>query len=338
MQDYIHIVLPLAFAVIIAFGIFVYVMLDGFDLGLGILFLAAPSHAARDAMMRSVAPVWDGNETWLVLGGAALFAAFPLAYAVILPALYLPLVLMLLGLILRGVAFEFRFKAERSRRLWDWAFAGGSILAAAMQGLALGAFVQGFPVIDRQYAGGPFDWLSPFAVLTAFALVSGYSLLACGWLIMKADGELLDWAYDQAERALVAVVGFILVVSIWTPLQNADVAGRWFSWPNIVMFSPVPIVTAIATLALYRALRLRSTYQPFALAVALFVLCYTGIAVSYFPYIIPPDITIWQAAAAPESQAFLLYGLIPILPIILGYTVWTYYVFRGRVREGEGYH
>jgi cytochrome bd ubiquinol oxidase subunit II len=338
MQDYVPIILPLVFAVIIAFGIFVYVMLDGFDLGLGILFLAAPSHAARDTMMRSVAPVWDGNETWLVLGGAALFAAFPLAYAVILPALYLPLILMLIGLILRGVAFEFRFKAERSRRLWDWAFAGGSILAAAMQGIALGAFVQGFPVVDRQYAGGSFDWLTPFSALTAFALLAGYALLACGWLIMKTEGDLLDWAYGQAERMLVVVFGFIIVVSIWTPLENADVAARWFGWPNIVMVSPVPIVTAVVTLALYRALRLRLVYQPFALAVALFILAYTGVAVSLFPYIIPPRVTIWEAAAAPESQLFLLYGLIPILPMILGYTAWTYYVFRGRVREGEGYH
>src|SRR5262245_21913449 len=200
MQDYLVVILPLAWAVVIAFGIFVYVMLDGFDLGLGILFLAAPSHAARDTMMRSVAPVWDGNETWLVLGGAALFAAFPLAYAVILPALYLPLILMLIGLILRGVAFEFRFKAERSRRAWDWAFAGGSILATFMQGIVLGAFVQGFVVVDRQHAGGPFDWLTPFSVLTAFALIAGYTLLACGWLIMKTEGELLDWAYVQAER------------------------------------------------------------------------------------------------------------------------------------------
>jgi cytochrome d ubiquinol oxidase subunit II len=338
MQDYLVIILPLVWAVVIAFGIFVYVLLDGFDLGLGLLFLAAPSHAARDTMMRSVAPVWDGNETWLVLGGAALFAAFPLAYAVILPALYLPLVLMLIGLILRGVAFEFRFKADTSRFLWDWAFAGGSLLATAMQGLALGAFIQGFAVADRHYAGGAFDWLTPFSILTGFALIAGYTLLACGWLIMKTEGELLDWAYGQAERALVTLVGFILVVSLWTPLQNAVVAVRWFSWPNIVMFSPVPVVTAAVVVALHRALRRRRTYLPFALTAALFVLSYTGIAVSFFPYIIPPDITIWQAASPPETQSFLLVGLVPILPIILGYTAWNYYVFRGRVREGDGYH
>jgi cytochrome d ubiquinol oxidase subunit II len=338
MQDYIVVILPLVWAVVIAFGIFVYVLLDGFDLGLGLLFLAAPSHEARDTMMRSVAPVWDGNETWLVLGGAALFAAFPLAYAVILPALYLPLVLMLIGLILRGVAFEFRFKADSSRFLWDWAFAGGSLLATAMQGIALGAFIQGFAVADRHYAGGAFDWLTPFSVVTALALVAGYALLACGWLIMKTEGALLAWAYAQAKRALLAVVIFIAVVSLWTPLQNEEVAGRWFGWPNIVMFSPVPIVTVAAVAALYRALQLQRTYLPFLLAAVLFVLSYTGIAVSFFPYIIPPDITIWEAASPPETQRFLLVGLVPILPIILGYTCWNYYVFRGRVREGDGYH
>jgi len=338
MQDYLVIILPLVWAVVIAFGIFVYVLLDGFDLGLGVLFLAAPSHEARDRMMRSVAPVWDGNETWLVLGGAALFAAFPLAYAVILPALYLPLVLMLIGLILRGVAFEFRFKADSSRFLWDWAFAGGSLLATLMQGIALGAFIQGFAVADRRYAGGAFDWLTPFSVLTALALVAGYVLLGCGWLIMKTEGELLEWAHGQAKRALVAVVLFVLVVSLWTPLQNGEVATRWFSWPNIVMFSPVPIVTAAVVGALYRALQLRRVYLPFLLTAALFVLSYAGIAVSFFPYIIPPDVTIWQAASPPETQRFLLVGLIPILPVILGYTCWNYYVFRGRVREGDGYH
>jgi len=338
MTEHLPIILPLAWAAIIAFGIFLYVLLDGFDLGLGILFLAAPSHRDRDTMMNSVAPVWDGNETWLVLGGAGLLAAFPLAYAVILPALYLPLMLMLIGLILRGVAFEFRFKAETSRRLWDLAFAGGSILAAFMQGLALGAFVQGFVVEGRAFAGGAFDWLTPFSVLTGFALLAGYMLLACGWLIMKTEGELQAWAYGRAERTLVAVVGCIVAVSLWTPLQNAEVAARWFGWPNIIMVSPVPLITAATAVGLWRAIAARSTYLPFLLTVALFVLGYTGIAVSFFPYIIPPDITIWQAAAAPDSQLFLLYGLIPVLPLILAYTAYGYYVFRGKVRDGEGYH
>jgi cytochrome d ubiquinol oxidase subunit II len=338
MQDYLVVILPLVWAVVIAFGIFVYVLLDGFDLGLGLLFLAAPSHAARDTMMRSVAPVWDGNETWLVLGGAALFAAFPLAYAVILPALYLPLVLMLIGLILRGVAFEFRFKADSSRFLWDWAFAGGSLLATAMQGIALGVFIQGFAVVDRHYAGGAFDWLTPFSILTAFALVAGYTLLACGWLIMKTGGRAaglglrpgrararhgrrlrprrqhLDAAAERrCGRALVQLA------------QHPDVlagahrhrGGRGGALPRV---APAPRLL------------------PFALTAALFVLSYTGIAVSLFPYIIPPDITIWHAASPPETQSFLLVGLVPILPIILGYTLWNYYVFRGRVRESDGYH
>lgn len=338
MQDYVPIILPLAWAGIIAFGIFVYVLLDGFDLGLGVLFPWAPSDRARDTMMQSVAPVWDGNETWLVLGGAALFAAFPLAYAVILPALYLPLTLMLMGLILRGVAFEFRFKAETSRFWWDWSFAGGSLLATFMQGVVLGAFIQGFAVAERQFSGGPFDWLTPFSLVTGCALVAGYALLACGWLIMKTDGPLLDWAYVRGRRALLAVALFIVAVSLWTPLHNADVAARWFGWPQLIMVAPVPVITGMTILALLRALRPPHAYLPFLLTVALFVLCYTGIAVSFFPYIIPPDITIWQAAAAPGSQLFLLYGLVPILPIVLGYTAWNYYVFRGRVREGEGYH
>jgi cytochrome d ubiquinol oxidase subunit II len=245
---------------------------------------------------------------------------------------------MLIGLILRGVAFEFRFKAERSRHWWDLAFTGGSILATFMQGVMLGAFIQGFAVEGRAFAGGPFDWLTPFSVLTGFGLIAGYTLLACGWLIMKTEGHLLDWAYAEAKRALVTVAGFVLVVSAWTPLLNADVAARWFGWPTIVMVSPVPIIAAAAVYGLHRAIEARNVYLPFLLSVALFVLAYTGIAVSFFPYIIPPRITIWQAAAAPESQLFLLYGLVPILPIIFAYTAYNYYVFRGKVREGEGYH
>ncbi len=338
MADYAPIILPVVFAVIIAFGIFMYVLLDGFDLGIGVLFLAAPSDAARDVMMNSVAPIWDGNETWLVLGGAALLAAFPLAYAVVLPALYLPVILMLMGLILRGVAFEFRFKADSSRPLWDFAFAGGSMLATFMQGVILGAYVLGFPVVGRQFAGGPFDWLTPFSLLTGFALIAGYALLGCCWLIIKTDGRLLSWAYWQARRALFAVAGFIVAVSLWTPFLNPDVAARWFGWPNMIMVSPVPIITVAAAYGLYRAIEARSVYLPFALAVALFLLCFSGIAVSFFPYIIPPATTIWEASAAPESQIFLLYGLVPMLPIILGYTAYTYYVFRGKVRGGEGYH
>lgn len=337
MTEYLHVILPLVWAAILAFAVFLYVLLDGFDLGLGALFLAAPSHRSRNAMMDSVAPYWDGNETWLVLGGGGLLAAFPLAYAVMLPALYLPIILMLVGLILRGVAFEFRYKADTSRWMWDWAFAGGSTLAALMQGMALGAFVQGFRVENDAYAGGPFDWLTPFSVVTAFALLSGYILLAAGWMIMKGDEELRDWGYRVGRYALIAVAAFIVIFSLWTPLLHEEIAARWFSPGNMVMLSPVPILTGLAVIGVWYALNNRWQHLPFVLSVAIFMLCYTGLAVSLFPFIIPPDTTIWEAAAAPESQLFMLYGAIPLLPIILGYTAYSYYSL-WHVKDHSAYH
>jgi cytochrome bd ubiquinol oxidase subunit II len=337
MTEFLPVILPLVWAAILAFAVFLYVLLGGYDLGLGVLFPVAPSDKDRDAMMASVAPFWDGNETWLVLGGGGLLAAFPLAYAVMLPALYMPIILMLIGLILRGVAFEFRFKSSQYRYLWDLAFAGGSILAALMQGIVIGAFIQGFVVADNQFAGGAFDWLTPFSVVTAIALLAGYVLLSAGWLIMKAREDLRDWAYDVARYALIAVAAFIVVFSLWTPLLRPEIAERWFTPANMVMFSPVPIITAAAVWGLWWSLRERHRYLPFLLGVAIFMLCYTGLAVSLFPYIIPPDITIWQAAAAPESQLFMLYGTIPILPIILGYTAYSYYALWGTT-EHDVYH
>ena len=337
MTEYLPILLPLIWAAILALAVFLYVLLDGFDLGLGALFPLAPSHKDRDAMMNSVAPFWDGNETWLVMGGGGLLAAFPLAYSVMLPALYIPIILMLIGLILRGVAFEFRFKAERSRYLWDLAFTFGSILAALTQGAMLGAFIQGFAIADNKFSGGPFDWLSPFSVVTAFAVLSGYVLLSAAWLIMKADDDLRDWAYGVARIALIAVAFSIALFSLWTPLLHPEIAQRWFTPANMVMLSPVPLATAASVVALWMALNRRQRYTPFLLGIALFLLCYTGLAVSLFPYIIPPGITIWQAAAAPESQLFMLYGAIPLLPIILGYTAMIYWLFRGKVAEGERY-
>jgi cytochrome bd ubiquinol oxidase subunit II len=331
------IILPLVWSAILALAVFLYVLLGGYDLGLGVLFPLAPTHADRDAMMGSVAPFWDGNETWLVMGGGGLLAAFPLAYAVMLPALYIPIILMLIGLILRGVAFEFRFKADRHRWMWDAAFTLGSVLAALMQGVVMGAFVQGFAVADNKFAGGAFDWLTPFSVVTAIALVSGYVLLSAGWLIMKADEALRDWAYVVARYALIAVGVFILVFSLWTPLLHPEIAARWFKPAHMVMLSPVPLATAATLAALWIALKRRMRYAPFLLGVAIFLLCYTGLAVSLFPFIIPPSITLWQAAAAPESQLFMLYGAVPILPIILGYTAYSYYVFWDAT-EHEGYH
>ena len=337
MTEFLPVILPLVWAAILALAVFLYVLLGGYDLGLGVLFPLAPSHKDRDAMMSSVAPFWDGNETWLVLGGGGLLAAFPLAYAVMLPALYLPIILMLIGLILRGVAFEFRFKSERYRWTWDLAFAGGSIVAALMQGAAMGAFVQGFAVTDNRFSGGTFDWLTPFSAVTAIALLSGYVLLSAGWLIMKGDEALRDWAYGVARYALIAVSVFIVVFSLWTPFLHPEIAQRWFKPAHIVMLSPVPLATAAVVVLLWMALARRQRYWPFLLATALFILCYTGLAVSLFPYIIPPSITIWQAAAAPDSQLFMLYGAIPILPIILGYTAYSYYVF-WEASEHDAYH
>jgi cytochrome bd ubiquinol oxidase subunit II len=337
MTEFLPIILPLVWAAILAFSVFLYVLLGGYDLGLGALFPIAPSDADRDAMMRSVSPFWDGNETWLVLGGAALLAAFPLAYATILPALYIPIILMLIGLILRGVAFEFRFKSTHQRWMWDLAFSGGSITAAFMQGIMLGAFVQGFAVADNQFAGGTFDWLTPFSIVTGLALVSGYVLLSAGWLIMKAKEPLREWAYGVARNALIAVALFIAIFSLWTPMMHPDIAARWFSPANMIMLSPVPVITLAAIAACWYALERRQRYTPFLLSVGLFMLCYTGLAVSLFPFIIPPDITIWDAAAAPNSQLFLLYGTIPLLPIIVGYTVYSYWVLWHET-EDDLYH
>ncbi len=330
--------LPLIWAAIIAFGVFMYVFMDGFDLGVGILFKAARSDADRDVMMNSVAPVWDGNETWLVLGGAGLLGAFPMAYSVLLPALYLPLMAMLVGLIFRGVAFEFRFKAQRSRWAWDIAFNLGSLLATFAQGVVLGRFIQGIPVAHGQYAGGPLDWATPFAALTGIGLVAGYALLGATWLIMKTEGTLQDWARRRARFMLFAVLAFIAAVSLWTPLADPAIADRWFTWPNIAFLSPVPMLTALAAICLWYGIERRAETTPFLFAVLLFLLSYGGLAISLWPHVIPPDITIWQAASPPESQGFLLVGVAIVVPAILAYTSWSYWVFRGKVAHDAGYH
>ena len=330
--------LPLVWSAVIGFGVVMYVLMDGFDLGVGILFLAVRSERDRDQMMNSVAPIWDGNETWLVLGGTSLIAAFPLAYAVILPALYLPILLMLIALIFRGVAFEFRFKAQRSRPVWTWAFALGSILATFAQGVVLGAFVQGFEVENRQFAGGPLDWLTPFGLTTGLALVAGYGLLGSTWLIMKTDGRLQSWAYEATVVLLVIVLAFMGVVSLWVPFLDTDIAARWFAWPNIVYLSPVPILVALTAFALYRAAKALLEVAPFLLAVALFLLGYLGLVISLWPNIVPPAVSIWEAASPPETQLFLLVGVAVLIPLILAYTAWSYWIFRGKVGDAAGYH
>ena len=331
--------LPLIWAIIIIFGIMMYVVMDGFDLGIGILFPFIKGEQDRDVMMNTVAPVWDGNETWLVLGGAALFGAFPLAYSVVLSALYLPLVLMLVGLIFRGVAFEFRFKARAEKRhIWDKAFIGGSIAATFFQGVALGAFIDGFPVVDRQYAGGGLDWLSPFTVFCGIALIVAYALLGCTWLIMKTEGHLQARMHKLGRPLALAVLALMGVVSLWTPLAHTDIAARWFTLPNLFWFLPVPILVLVTLYSLLKAIARKAHYLPFLLTLVLIFLGYSGLGISLWPNIIPPSISIWDAAAPPQSQGFMLVGTLFIIPFILGYTFWSYYVFRGKVTHEDGYH
>ena len=330
--------LATVWAFIIAFAVFVYVVMDGFDLGLGILFPLFPAKADRDVIMNSVAPVWDGNETWLVLGGGGLMAAFPLAYAVLMPALYTPMIAMLIGLIFRGVAFEFRWRTTSERNRWDLAFAGGSWLAAFAQGVALGAILQGIHVEARQYTGGWWDWLTPFSILTSVSLVIGYALLGATWLVLKTEVSLRDKAYHLCWYLLFAMLAAIGLVSIATPFLNIQYAQRWFTWPNVILTAPVPIAVAAVTLALLRALADKQDSQPFYLVLALFALCYAGLGISMYPYIVPQSITIWQAASPDNSQIFMLLGVAVLIPLILGYTAWAYWVFRGKVRAGSGYH
>ncbi len=331
--------LSLIWAVIIAFGVMMYVVMDGFDLGIGILFPFVRNEGERDVMMNTVAPVWDGNETWLVLGGAGLFGAFPLAYSVVLSALYLPLILMLLGLIFRGVAFEFRFKAKAEKRhLWDKAFIGGSLTATFCQGVALGAYIDGFEVVDRTFAGGAFDSLTPFSVFCRLALIVAYALLGCTWLIMKTEGRLQQQMHDMARPLVLVVLAVTGIVSLWTPLEHPAIAERWFSLPNLFWFMPVPVLVLLCTYALLRAVADNRNYSPFLLTLVLIFLGYSGLGISLWPNVIPPSISIWEAAAPPQSQGFMLVGALLIIPFILMYTAWSYYVFRGKVTQDDGYH
>ena len=322
--------LPLIWYGLIITAVILYVILDGFDLGVGILFPFAPSDQCRDRMMNSIAPFWDGNETWLVLGGGGLFAAFPLAYAVLMPALYIPVILMLLGLIFRGVAFEFRFKANRSRVIWDYAFHFGSLAAAFMQGVFVGAYVQGVKITGRSFAGGAFDWLNAYSVMTGIALVFGYALLGAAWVVMKTDGATQRWARKTAAYALGYVGLFLAIVSISMPMLNVDVRALWFSRPNFFYLLPVPLVTAALFIMIWRDLHTGREYRPFFLSIGIFLLGYLGLGISLWPWLVPFGISFRQAAAAPESQSLLLVGTAVMLPMVLGYTAFCYYVFRGK--------
>ncbi len=332
--------LPLIWATLIAIAVLAYVLLDGFDLGVGILFAMEHGDEERDVMVNSVAPVWDGNETWLVLGGGGLFAVFPLAYATIMPALYPAIIGMLLALVFRGVAFEFRFRAatRRGRRIWDLSFALGSAGAAFCQGMILGGLLQGIHVRGRAYAGGWWDWLTGFTVLCGLSLVVGYALLGATWLIWRTEGVLQERCRFYARALAAATLGLIVIVSLWTPMLHPRFAERWFGWPGILLTSPIPLLTALCGWRLWRGLQRREEISPFLCAIGWFVLCFAGLGISMFPLMVPPDITIWQAASPHDSQAFLLVGTVVLLPAILAYTGYAYWTFRGKVGPGVHYH
>ena len=330
-------ILPLLWVGIIALGVAIYVVMDGFDLGIGILFPTFAKGQERSQAMNAIAPVWDGNETWLVLGGGGLLAAFPLAYAVILPATYPLIIAMLLGLIFRGVAFEFRWRDPRHETFWDFAFFAGSLVAAFSQGMILGAILQGISVDGRSYAGGWLDWLQPYTLLTGLGVTVGYALLGSTFLAMKLTGDAEQHAYRLAMRAGVLTLALMVAVSLATPFLLGRYWDRWFDWPQILFTSQVPLLTAITAFALYRALKKKRRYLPFLLSLALFLLGMIGLGISIWPYVVPDSITIWDAAAPERSQAFMLVGTLVIMPIILAYTGWAYWVFRGKVAD-EGYH
>jgi cytochrome d ubiquinol oxidase subunit II len=324
-------------ALIIAFAVFMYVVMDGFDLGIGILFPTFSKGEERSQAMNAIAPVWDGNETWLVLGGGGLLAAFPLAYAIILPATYPLIIAMLLGLIFRGVAFEFRWRDPRHEAFWDFAFFAGSLVAAFSQGMILGAILQGVAIDGRAYAGGWLDWLQPYTLLTGLGVTVGYALLGSTFLAMKLTGKPEAHAYRLAVRAGLATLVLMIAVSLATPFLLGRYWSRWFDWPQILFTSQVPLLTAITFYALYRSLKKKRRYLPFVLSLCLFLLGMVGLGISMWPYVVPESVTIWDAAAPERSQAFMLVGTAFIMPIILIYTGWAYWVFRGKVGT-EGYH
>ncbi len=329
--------LPTIWAFIIAFAIFAYVVMDGFDLGIGILFSWIPVGRERDTAMNTIAPVWDGNETWLVLGGGGLLAAFPLAYATILSALYAPIVAMLLALIFRGVAFEFRWRDPGHRPWWDFAFSIGSIGATFAQGVTLGALLQGIAVDNRVYTGGWFDWLTPFSALVGVSLVVGYALLGATWLIMKSEDTLQARAYRMGFGLGIGTIVAIAAVSAATPLLSHAYWERWFAWPQVLFTAQVPLLVAIATAVFFVSLARRHHYTPFLMTLAIFTLSLAGLGISLFPYVVPPKITIWEAAAPAASLKFMLPGALVMVPIILAYTGYSYWVFRGKTGP-EGYH
>jgi len=329
--------LTTVWAFIIAFAVFAYVVMDGFDLGIGILFPAITVGHGRNRAMNAIAPVWDGNETWLVMGGGGLLAAFPLAYSVILPATYPLIIAMLLGLVFRGVAFEFRWRDAGHRPFWDMAFFGGSLVAALCQGMVLGAILQGIRVDGRSYAGSWWDWLTPYTLLTGLGVVAGYALLGASYLIWKLEGEVQARVRSLAVKAAIATLALMAAVSLYNLALLPEYRERWLGTPEIYFASQVPLLTAIIAGLLFYGLAKKWELAPFLLALALFALGMAGVGVTMWPYIVPGALTIWDAATAARSQWFMLVGFLITIPLILGYTGWAYWVFRGKV-GGEGYH
>lgn len=337
--------LSMIWAVLIAFAVFLYAALDGFDLGVGILFPFAKDSRERDHMQAAIAPVWDGNETWLVLGGGGLFAAFPKAYAALMPALYLPIFLMLLALIFRGIAFEFRHHGRKhGKRWWTVAFSAGSITAAVAQGLVLGGFIQGINVVDGKFVGGPLDWLTPFSLLVAASLVIGYALLGGAWLVFKTHGELFERARTWVKQLAILAALAMGAVSLATLGVDQRVTYRWgltmtsIDWPTFLQLAPLPIVGGALCFLLWRGADQRNHLAPYLYAVGVFAVGYVGLAVSLWPYIVPFAMTPGEAAAADNALAFMLWGAAPMLPIILGYTAYVYWLFRAKVSDEASYH
>ncbi|WP_319574224.1 cytochrome d ubiquinol oxidase subunit II [uncultured Desulfobacter sp.] len=330
--------LPLIWYALIGTAIFLYVLLDGFDLGIGILFPFAPSEKCQDRMMQSIAPFWDGNETWLVMGGGGLFAAFPLAYAILMPAFYIPVILMLLGLILRGVSFEFRFKAhDRSKKRWGYVFHLGSLVATLTQGMILGAFVQGVSVTGRTFSGGAFDWLNAFSVMTGVALVAGYALLGATWLIMKTEDVTQEWARKCTGYLFWHVALFMGLVSLCMPIMDMRIRELWFDPVNFIFLSVMPVSCIVLFWMLWQDLRNKNEYRPFFLIQGIFLMNYIGIGVSTWPWLVPYRVTFRHAAAAAESQSLLLIGAVIMLPVVLAYTGYCYWIFRGKSSHETSY-
>jgi cytochrome bd ubiquinol oxidase subunit II len=318
--------------------IILYVILDGFTLGVGVLFPFAGDERQRDVMMDTIGPVWDANQTWIVFGGGALFATFPIIYTVLFSSLYIPLFTFLFGLIFRGVAFEFRAKSGH-KTAWNRAFFGGSVVAAFAQGLTLGAYISGIKVENGMFAGGAFDWLSPFNIMVGLALIAGYALLGACYLIIKTSGEVQNRAYRQARAAVLAVAGFMLIVSIWTPFRAPEIMARWWTVPRAYFVWLFPVIGTIGFVLMLKSLQARRERMPFIAALIMFFSAYLGLQSGIYPYAVMPDVTIYQAAAQPETQTITLIGALTILPFVLGYTIYSYWVFRGKVAEGEaGYH